>query len=114
VITSTSLRTLPYWLLGIGNHPILDRVDTMQWNGRGRVRSGSARPGRSGLCPRGGIARASSWARIPGSEAVACLRAVAFRRHRRSQAGRARIRAGQSGPASFLGVDAGHVRRSPL
>ena len=37
VITRTSLRTLPYWLLGIGNHPILDRVDTMRNDGTGEV-----------------------------------------------------------------------------
>ena len=37
LLTHTSLRTLPFWLLGLGNHPILARVDTMPNDGSGQV-----------------------------------------------------------------------------
>jgi hypothetical protein len=37
LLTNTSLERLPYWLLGLGNHPILERVDTMPNDGTGQV-----------------------------------------------------------------------------
>jgi predicted membrane-bound spermidine synthase len=37
LLTRTSLQTLPYWLLGLGNHPILRRVDAIPDDGSGQV-----------------------------------------------------------------------------
>jgi hypothetical protein len=37
LLTRTSLLQLPYWLVGIGNHPILGRVDMMPNDGSGQV-----------------------------------------------------------------------------
>jgi predicted membrane-bound spermidine synthase len=37
LLTMTSLERLPYWLLGLGNHPILRHVDTMPNDGSGQV-----------------------------------------------------------------------------
>jgi hypothetical protein len=37
ILRKTSLKTIAYWVLGLGNHPILGRVDTMPNDGRGEV-----------------------------------------------------------------------------